>query len=209
MKNKLVIFAKAPISGITKTRLIPSLGEEKTTQLAARLLQHNIDIASQCWFIDTVELVVEPAFKEEDWILINVPDFFLIRNQTKGDLGERITNYFKDETCKNTKFILIGTDCVEIDVLILKQAFNQLDKCDLVMHPAFDGGYTLIGFKQFHSKIFSKIDWSTNVVAFQTITHALELGYAVEVLKMLHDIDEYHDLKYLPPTLRQLILNNE
>ncbi|KXW56950.1 TIGR04282 family arsenosugar biosynthesis glycosyltransferase [Ferrovum sp. PN-J185] len=198
MKNKLIMFAKAPIRGFAKTRLIPHLGLDNTAYLAKNLILHNLNTLNSCDFIDSVELIVTSNNLFFDWSeLINNPKV-RITQQCDGSLGDRLIHAAQQFYDNNTKLLIIGTDCIEIDKHILLDAFNTLDNFDTVICPAYDGGFTLLGLKKFDPHIFKNIMWSTEKVANQTMDNILELGYSLKQLKTLHDIDDISDLVRIP-----------
>jgi len=117
--------------------------------------------------------------------------------QNGNDLGERMKNAFNVIFDKDyNQIAIIGTDCPELTTDILKDAFKTLKTTDLVLGPAHDGGYYLLGMKQLHASLFEKINWSTNTVLAETHgkCEALQLNYAL--LPTFRDIDRAEDLKY-------------
>jgi glycosyltransferase A (GT-A) superfamily protein (DUF2064 family) len=110
-------------------------------------------------------------------------------------------NAFKDSiSLKYAKTVIIGTDCLEITNSLLSQSFDLLDDSDLVLGPATDGGYYLIGLKAVVETIFQDIHWSTEKVLKQTIKKAKEIKLSYKFLDFNNDIDNIHDLnnyKYL------------
>ncbi|MEP6700956.1 MAG: TIGR04282 family arsenosugar biosynthesis glycosyltransferase [Bacteroidota bacterium] len=193
MKEVLIVFAKNPDAGKVKTRLAASIGNEAALFVYQNLLAHTVSI--------TKELPVEKfVFYSENVILQDIWDdkHFSKQVQAGNDLGERMKNAFADTFQKGyNKSVIIGTDCPELNAGIIIKAFDYLDLYDVVIGPAEDGGYYLLGMKQLHSQVFENINWSTDAVFEETRMKCdtLKLNYAL--LPVLRDIDRVEDLKYL------------
>jgi len=191
MKNQLIIFAKNPVLGKVKTRLASTIGDKKALEVYKELLDHTCSIASK---VDVEKKVYYSDFINNDDLWNNAN--FEQELQHGNDLGKRMSNAFK-ETFKsfNGKVVVIGTDCKELSTEIIDQAFSGLEYADIVIGPALDGGYYLIGMKSLEEKIFENIDWSTSAVLEQTIDKIDTKRLSFLLLKTLSDIDNEHDLK--------------
>jgi hypothetical protein len=119
-----------------------------------------------------------------------------LTGQGEGGLGERLARASERVLAKEG-VLLIGADCPELDRGRLRAAAEALKDRDSVMHPAEDGGYALLGLKRFDRSIFEGIDWSTRVVAGQTVARIEALGWSLKVGETLRDIDEPGDLAHL------------
>jgi uncharacterized protein len=97
--------------------------------------------------------------------------------------------------------VIIGTDCPGLDTRLLAQTFEALQTSDLVLGPALDGGYYLIGLRRVIPDLFENIAWSTDRVLSQTLGIAQGLNLSIHLLPELPDIDRPEDLKFLPPHL--------
>ena len=114
--------------------------------------------------------------------------------QVGGDLGERMRNAFVAHLESGMeKVVLIGTDCPSLEGIHLVQAFEALEHSDLVLGPARDGGYYLIGMKRRADFLFEGITWSSELVLSQTLTLAAEQGLHSSLLSILEDIDSPED----------------
>lgn len=197
--NNLILFLKYPEKGKVKTRLAKDIGNEKAlliykksvSKLLNQLDSNNYDIS----------IYYCPENKNDEvkkWI--NLPDIKYLA-QSGDDLGIRMLNAFKDSiSLKYAKTVIIGTDCLEITNSLLSQSFDLLDDSDLVLGPATDGGYYLMGLKAVVETIFQDIHWSTEKVLKQTIKKAKEIKLSYKFLDFNNDIDNIHDLnnyKYL------------
>lgn len=98
-----------------------------------------------------------------------------------------------------SRTVLIGSDCPEITVEIILQAFQALENYDAVIGPSTDGGYYLIGLCHPRAELFQGIDWGTEVVFHQTIKKMQALQLSCHILPALRDIDVPEDLHVLLP----------
>lgn len=194
---RVVIFAKAPLAGFAKTRLIPALGQQGAADLAKRLFEHALYQALKS-HIGTVELCVTPSAADTVWQDMRLPNGVRLTDQGEGDLGERMARAAERVNTAGESILLIGTDCPQLDFAQLQRAALALQHAQATLVPAFDGGYVLLGLNRFDSSVFSGIAWSTDSVMNETIDRLNRLGWRVKTLPTLHDIDEPSDLKYLP-----------
>lgn len=193
---RIVIFAKAPLPGLAKTRLIPVLGELGAANLARRFLSNTLNEALAA-SVGPVELCVTPAATDPVWKMLDIPNKVQWSDQGDGDLGERMARAAKRVIDGGESVLLIGTDCPELKATRLLEAANALSHFDTTLIPAADGGYTLLGLNRFHPSLFEDIAWSTETVAFETLCRVGRLAWTVLSHPMLHDIDEPADLEWL------------
>jgi rSAM/selenodomain-associated transferase 1 len=193
MTIRIVVFAKAPVSGRAKTRLIPALGAEGAARLARQML---FDTCREALLArsGTVELCFG---HDPDW---NgpLPGGVVLTDQGEGDLGERLTRAAERVTDEGEKIVFIGTDCPGLDARRLQGACRKLETHDAVIHPTFDGGYALLGLGRFDPSLFRDIAWSTPNVAPDTVARIEALGWSLHKGETLRDIDEPADLAHLP-----------
>lgn len=187
-KDKLIIFVKNPILGKVKTRLAADIGDESALEAYKMLLQHTYQVALNC----NVSISVYYAdFVNED----DLWNEFDKKLQVQEDLGSRMFNAFKNEF--NNKFeriIIIGSDSLDISSKIILDGFKALNKKDIVIGPAQDGGYYLIGSKKLIPEIFKNKKWSTDSVFIDTIEDINTLKLNHFCLETLYDIDNKADL---------------
>ncbi|MGV8892507.1 MAG: TIGR04282 family arsenosugar biosynthesis glycosyltransferase [Burkholderiaceae bacterium] len=200
---RIVIFAKAPLPGFAKTRLIPALGAQGAADLARRMLQHTLHKALAA-NLGHVELCATPSAADPMWEALALPDAVQWSDQGEGDLGQRMARATQRVLESGESVLLIGTDCPQLSADHLRQAASALGQVDAALFPTFDGGYALLGLKRFHPSLFSNIAWSTDSVAFETLCRLRQLGWTVQSQPMLHDIDEPADLQWLPKTWQEL-----
>lgn len=194
---RIVIFAKAPLPGLAKTRLIPALGPQGAADLAHDMLIHTLVNALKAG-VGTVELCVTPSSTDPVWQALAIPAAVQWSDQGDGNLGERMARATQRVVNAGESVLLIGTDCPELGATRLQLAASALGRVDAAIFPTFDGGYALLGLNRFDLSIFSLRAWSTDTVAFETLFILKQLNWIVSVLPMLHDIDEPHDLRFLP-----------
>jgi rSAM/selenodomain-associated transferase 1 len=197
---RMVIFAKEPQPGFSKTRLIPALGAQGAATLAKLLLERMLQaaIASE---VGVVELCVTPWSSEEVWRKMGVPVSVQLTDQGDGDLGVRMARAAQRVIDAGESVLLVGTDCPQLDAGQLQIAALALQDADATLIPALDGGYVLLGLNQYDASVFSGIAWSTSNVATATHERIQALHWRVQTLAPLHDIDEPADLQYLPAAL--------
>jgi rSAM/selenodomain-associated transferase 1 len=187
--TRIVIFAKAPVPGRVKTRLIPALGAEGAAALASRMLERTISEALASGL--AVELCGEPD--PAGWY--HGPTLQLSA-QGEGDLGQRL-HRAAERVLAAENVLLIGADCPALDRHRLNAAAEALERHDAVLHPAEDGGYVLLGLRRVHPSLFTGIDWSTDRVAVQTLASIEALGWSIDIRDRLADVDEPSDLHLL------------
>lgn len=200
-RTRIIIFAKAPRPGFAKTRLIPALGAAGAADLAQRMLLRTLREALAA-SIGQVELCVTPSIDDPAWRGIRLPSGLEISGQGEGDLGARLARASERALAQGKPVILIGTDCAEMSAGLLREAAHSLHRHEAVIHCTLDGGYALLGLRQFSPLLFGDMPWSTDAVAGTTLDRLAQLGWAVHVGEVLHDVDEPQDLKYLPGPLQ-------
>jgi len=118
-----------------------------------------------------------------------------LHTQVGDDLGERMANALQDALNTHSQAVIIGTDCPPLDQEYLVSAFQALENgSDAVIGPAADGGYVLLGLRQFHSILFTDMDWGTDTVLNHTKAKLHQLGFTYVELNTLWDVDRPDDL---------------
>ena len=201
-KVLLVLFTRYPIPGTTKTRLIPALGPEGAAALQRKMTQRMVEVARE--FIATpghtatIRYADGDAKRMRDWLGEDL-DY---APQGEGDLGERMRRSFQTAFGKGAQRVLIiGSDCPEITAPLLHGAVATLDTHVLVLGPAHDGGYYLIGLRRGLSpnalhRLFDDMPWGTGAVLTKTLERAKSAALDTAQLRTLHDIDRPEDLQY-------------
>ncbi len=195
MKNKLWIFARYPQPGQAKTRLIPAIGPLRAAELQRQMFLRTIQQSQQLLSNSIAQVEISLAggsmesFKKLK--LTDIP----AQPQEGTDLGNRMERAFAIAQSEGfLRTVIIGTDAPRLDASILRQAFDSLDRCEVVLGPAWDGGYYLIGLRQPIPELFDSIPWGTSTVLDDTLKRAHSLNLSVALLSPLPDIDRAEDL---------------
>jgi len=191
---RIVIFAKAPVAGRVKTRLIPALGRQGAADLARMMLDRTIKEALAAG-VGTPELCLDPEPSHPDWSMSPSANDCELSDQGEGDLGERLERAAERGLARFGSVLLIGTDCPALDRGLLRRLASELQSHDAMICPAEDGGYVALGLRKFDPGLFRGIAWSTSSVAKETIGRIEELGWSLAVGPTLRDIDEPADLR--------------
>ncbi|MFP3874539.1 MAG: TIGR04282 family arsenosugar biosynthesis glycosyltransferase, partial [Thiohalophilus sp.] len=159
----VMVFARAPIPGQVKTRLIPVLGEAGAATLHAAMLEYTLNKVSR--LADTATRLYCQGDRQHP-VFRHATDRYALNlyPQQGADLGERMANAFVDSLAHCQKALVIGCDCPALSPKDLQNAINALDEQEAVITPAHDGGYVLLGLRCFSPRIFTDIDWSTGRV---------------------------------------------
>jgi hypothetical protein len=191
------IFAKPPVEGKVKTRLIADIGEQRATQVYRYCLRHTLGLVRESGYgyqIWLSEDSCDPIFDGESYKL-----------QQGSNLGSRmlqaIDSQLRENILADGKIILTGSDCLDLTRIHLQQAFDALSTHNIVLAPAYDGGYALIGCRTIDAQLFKDVKWGGADVLKQTVNNAHSLGYQISMLETVRDIDTLADLSYYPDLL--------
>lgn len=196
----IVVMARYPVPGCCKTRLIAALGPEGAASLHAEMTSHALDVAGEAAVASGANVMVsvsdgEPSRMQE---LFGPEPVYVA--QREGDLGERLAGAFAERFEAGADEVLaIAADCPDIEPSTIEQAFDALSGSPVVIGPATDGGYYLVGIARHAApvaiaELFTDIAWSTETVLRQTRARAAAAGLDVVVLETLSDVDEPSDL---------------
>jgi rSAM/selenodomain-associated transferase 1 len=196
--TRLIVFAKAPVPGLAKTRLIPALGAEGAAALAERLLRHAVasGLAAR---MAGLELCTTPDASHAVFGELASACRLRLSDQGEGDLGARMHRALSRVLEQGQPALLIGTDAPSLGAPVLQAAAAALVDHDAVFVPALDGGYALVGLRQPAPALFADIRWSTAQVMADTRCRAAAAGLRWAELPAVSDIDVPDDLVHLPP----------
>lgn len=187
-------MARYPTPGQAKTRLIPALGAEGAAQVYRQLAERMV-AQSRPLQADGIRVALwytgAAAAAMRQWL----GDDLTYCPQPEGDLGDRLIAAFQwafDQG--HHRVIIVGTDCPDVITDLLSQGFDRLKTDSLLLGPACDGGYYLIGLTQPQPTLFQNITWSTATVLAETLAAATAVGLAPVYLPTLTDIDRPEDL---------------
>lgn len=187
--NHLIVFVKNPILGQVKTRIANTIGNELALKIYQYLMQKTFDV---CCDIDCQKYVFYSDFiiNDDMW---SRADFFK-SIQVGTNLGKRMAQAFASVISNKPKnCLLIGSDCPYITQEIIMQSFEALRKVDVVIGPAVDGGYYLLGMKNMHPVLFDNIEWSSSKVLKQTLQHIQNYQLTYALMPLLSDVDTEQD----------------
>ena len=188
-KNLLIIFTRNPVLGKVKTRLAKTVGDKTALDIYHFLLQKTKEVTKNISCDKTV-YYSEKIIEDDLWNRSN----YQKKEQFGKDLGEKMKNAIEDGFNKKyKKIIVIGSDLFDLKPSLISDAFKKLDNNDVVIGPATDGGYYLIGLKKIHLKIFENKNWGTSTVREDTLKNLEKVD--VHLLPMLNDIDGIEDIK--------------
>lgn len=191
----VAIFARAPVAGQVKTRLIPLLGEEGAASLQGWMLQRTVAMALEA-AVGPVTLWCEGDSGHRDVMTYAELGPVRILPQVAGDLGQRMLAAVR-ESATSAGTLVIGTDCPVLGAAHLREAARSLADRDAVLIPVEDGGYVLIGMKIPAAGAFAGIDWGTPRVMAQTRQSLAALGWRWAELATLWDVDRPRDVERL------------
>ena len=188
--TRLIIFLKAPRPGAVKTRLAEALGPNAACAAYRRLVETLIDNLAPLPRVDLCFTPVEAAAEIKPWLR---PGWSAIP-QVGGDLGERLHAAFTEHfATAGQSVVIIGSDCPDVTATDIKDAWRALESHDVVLGPALDGGYWLIGLRAPQPALFANIPWSTDRVFGETMARTRENGLRVALLRELSDVDTAAD----------------
>ncbi len=188
-----MVFAKAPVPGRVNTRLVPFVSAEQAAQLQAELIHDRLRECTSSALCD-VQLWCSPNTRHTCFVECNSCYSLSLRQQQGADLGERMAFGQQQALQRYRKAIIIGTDAPALKADAIEQAIVALDRNEVVITPAEDGGYVLIGVNGWIPGLLVDVEWGMGQVLSQTIRNADRLGLRYELLSECWDIDRPDDL---------------
>jgi len=203
MTTAVIVFAKAPVPGLAKTRLAPALGEAVAAALAERMLRHALAQAVAAG-IGPVELCATPDAPHPALRAMAGSFGAALAVQGTGDLGARMARALRRQLRRWPRALLVGTDSPALGARQLQEAARALDDHDAVFVPTLDGGYVLVGQRRpGDGRCFRGMAWSHPRVMDETRRRLAEAGLRWAELSPVRDIDGPADLASLPPEWRE------
>ena len=192
MNQKLIVFIRAPRIGEVKTRLAHAIGNEAALS-AYRVLVGQLLETLEC--LQNVELRFTPDGSRAELVPWLRPGWTLM-TQGEGDLGERLGRALQESFAEGSqRVVIIGSDCPAVSVADIESAWSSLLTNDVVLGPASDGGYWLIGLRGPQPGLFHNVPWSTASVLETTLARVRDAGLNFHCLRELTDIDTAEDWK--------------
>jgi uncharacterized protein len=194
-KPILLVFAKDPVPGRVKTRLAAEVGPDEAARIYRSLGRSVVDQIRGGPY-RTVVCFDPPDARTavEEWLGTHGVEF---HPQSPGNLGDRLEAAFGWALEESDRVLVIGTDAPGVDAKEMEAALRTLEEADLVLGPALDGGYYLLGLRNPAPELFRGIPWSTAKVLEATRARARELGLEEVLLPPLRDVDTREDLMRL------------
>ncbi len=190
----VIIFVKYPEPGKVKTRLGKTIGFDLAAELYRLFMLETFEFVRGLQ-ATRVFVAFEPLEKRDHFEAI-VPDGFECFAQQGNDLGERLIHAFEHVFAAGSEHVVaIGSDSPTLPVGYVRQAYSLLRQHDLVLGPAEDGGYYLIGLKQMHSALFRGVPWSSSSVLASTLAAAKKLNLKTAALSTWYDVDDMETLR--------------
>jgi rSAM/selenodomain-associated transferase 1 len=191
-ETRIAVFARAPVPGEAKTRLIPGLGAEGAAALHERLVRRALRTARDAR-VGPVELWCAPDASHPFFAACAAEHAARLRQQRGSDLGERMDAAFEAALGDNAALVVIGSDCPALTPVALREAAAALEHHDAVIAPAEDGGYVLVGLSTRVPGLFEGIDWGGPAVMEGTRARLARAGAKWKQLETLWDIDRPED----------------
>jgi rSAM/selenodomain-associated transferase 1 len=194
-ERTLLVFAKEPRAGRVKTRLAAEIGAGEAARIYREMGRRIVDQLRDGPY-RTIVFFDPPGAGPEvmEWL---GPEGLEFLPQAPGDLGSRLEAAFREGFRRGKLVAVVGTDAPDVDSEVVKNAFRKLSETDLVLGPATDGGYYLLGLKSEAGELFQDIPWSTPAVLTTTVERAEAMGLSIATLPALSDVDTAEDLKAL------------
>jgi rSAM/selenodomain-associated transferase 1 len=189
---RVAVFAKAPVAGEVKTRLAPVLGPAAAASLQAGLVRHALALANGSG-VGPVELWCAPDASHDFFARCEREFHVPLKEQRGADLGERMHNAVAEALQEGWPVVIIGADCPAMTVAHLRLAGQGLSTHDVVIAPAEDGGYVLIGLSKMVPEIFEGVDWGAAAVMTQTRARLQAASANWVELPTLWDVDRPED----------------
>ena len=193
----LLVFTRTPDPGSVKTRLLSVMDAQRAVTIQADLLQRTLETA-RASTTDEIELWCTPTTQHP--VLLELKDRFslTLRSQAGADLGERMSFAMEQALQVYRHVALVGSDCMDLAAADIDLALEQLGAgTDIVLGPAHDGGYYLVGLSRLYRQLFAGIKWGTDQVLQDTRKRVAQLGLKLCELPIRRDLDRPEDLRYL------------
>lgn len=195
-KATVALFAKPPVPGATKSRLAKAIGDKHAADLALAMLK---DLWAQLQYLDNVHLQLWHPPGASAGLFPQHLDLeaATLREQKEGDLGERMLAVVRENADADRAVVIIGGDCVTVSFSDVQAAIETLQERSVVLKPADDGGYVMVGSRGCFPAMFQDVAWGTDSVFQQTLKLLSQDGVQAVVLDSTFDVDTVEDLEKL------------
>lgn len=195
--ERVILFTRYPEPGRTKTRLIPALGMEGAADLQRQMTEYifsQLKVLQQNRTVN-IEVRYDGGNRNdmEQWLSSDIN----LLPQGQGNLGNKLQRCFTDAfSAKMKRVVIVGADCPALSSEIIEKSLDILTQNDLVLGPAQDGGYYLVGLSQPIPSLFDNIPWGTDQVLDTTLTRAKKINVTISLLEPLADVDRPEDIHH-------------
>ncbi len=197
LEDAVIIFIRFPLPGLVKTRLIPALGAQGAADCQRRMSEQIVRQVRELKRYRATDLQIHYQGGKTEMMAAWLGDDLNYYPQKGDDIGCRMAAAFQQAFAAGCRrIILIGSDCPALTAAILDSALNKLKQLDLVLGPAMDGGYYLIGLNRPCPALFTEISWGTGKVLAETLKKAEKQSLSVGYVDTLYDIDRPEDLRH-------------
>lgn len=198
----LGLFAKQPTPGQVKTRLAAATSAEWAAAVASAFL---VDTIERLATVEARRILAFAPDDAEPYFRKLVSNRFTLIPQGDGDLGQRMAAFFTAQFCEGAdQVVLLGTDSPTVPLAFVEQAFQELEQDDVVLGPATDGGYYLVGCARRLPPIFEGIVWSSSHVLTDTVARLAGPSWRLALLPPWYDVDTLDDWRMLQGHLAAL-----
>ncbi len=203
-RDLLIVFAKLPLPGGCKSRLAAAIGAGPAARVAEAFARETFRVAEAGSGSATLEWHYDPPAERARAAQL-VPAGWTAVPQGSGDLGARMASAFEGGFGRGFERVaILGADSPQLPSAWLRRAFEALEQADVVVGPAEDGGYYLIGLRRPAARLFEEIAWSTAGVLEQTVARCEALGLDARFLPRTYDVDTIEELWRLVAELESL-----
>lgn len=199
----VLVFGRSPVPGQVKTRLLPGLSAVQAAMLYERMLEHALAVAAAS-ALGPVSLHVHPEAGCARLRVLAARHAVRMTPQVGPDLGARMHHALRDALLRHPRAVLIGSDCPAVTPRVLREAARALReaRAPVVLVPAADGGYVLVGGCAACPAMFRDMPWGSGDVMTVTRDRLRAAGWTWHELSPLRDVDRIQDLDLLPAALR-------
>lgn len=196
-QTAIMLFARVPVAGLVKTRLIPALGADGACRLHRAMLQRSLEALAQTTAAER-QLWLAGDSRDQAADIAQPSDGLHVHWQQGADIGERMAQAFQQNFRAGMgRIVVAGSDCPQLTVDHYEQVLEALERHDAVLIPALDGGYVLLGLSRWDAALFVDVPWGTAAVLRTTVARLESLGWRWCALPGLPDIDRAEDLVHL------------
>ncbi len=192
LSPRILLMTKAPRSGYVKTRIAAQIGVQEATEVYRLLVERQLRATPVGWPVQILFAPVDAETEMRAWL----GDDWAFAPQSSGDLGDRLQSAFAQAFANGAPSVIaIGGDCPELQAEDFLRAEEVMQRKDVVIGPARDGGYVLIGLRAPAPQLFTAIPWSTSDVLRMTIARVEDSGLSYDLLDVKEDVDDAASLR--------------